>query len=338
MRLLPLAVCALSHAGLALSACHARAQAPAGGEQNAARIVAARVNDAPIYADEVDRIVAQAVGERAADAAAQRALRAAALEQLVNRRLVLEHLAKTRQGASQQDVDLALVRIEKQLAQQEQTLDAYLEKAGLTADEFRRTLAWQIGWDRYLDAQLTEENLQKYFQRHKRDFDGTSLRVAHILLKVDPPSDSGAIDAAVRRAEQIYEDVSSGKITFAAAAQEYSQAPTADKGGDIGWIERREPMPESFSQAAFALQAGEVSRPVASPFGVHLIQCLEVKAGEKTWQEAIPQLEPAVTRYLFQWLADQERKTARIEIMTPMEYSSAPPATTESPDSQPGNP
>ena len=86
----------------------------------------------------------------------------------------------------------------------------------------------------------------------------------------------------------------------------HGAGPSAKAGGDIGWIERREPMPEAFSAAAFALKPGEVSLPVETTFGVHLIQVLEVKPGTKTWQEAADRLKPAATLFLFRRLAEQE--------------------------------
>ena len=109
-------------------------------------------------------------------------------------------------------------------------------------------------------------------------------------------------------------EIQSSELTFADAAKQYSQTPTAASGGDIGYISRHQPMPEPFSRAAFALDKGQMSPPVASPAGVHLIQCLDVKPGEKTWQHARAELERAVTQYLFQWVADQERPGATIEI------------------------
>ena len=73
-------------------------------------------------------------------------------------------------------------------------------------------------------------------------------------------------------------------------------------------------MPEAFGQAAFALEPGAISPPVVTEAGVHLIQCVEIKPGSRTWQEVRGELEPTVTRYLFRWAADRQRPQARIEI------------------------
>jgi len=72
-------------------------------------------------------------------------------------------------------------------------------------------------------------------------------------------------------------------------------------------------MSESFSRAAFALEKGELSQPVESSFGVHLIQCVEIKPGEKRWQEVKSELNAAMTRFLFDWVANKQRPNAQIQ-------------------------
>ena len=155
--------------------------------------------------------------------------------------------------------------------------------------------------------------MQKYFDRYRREYDGSELHVAQILFKLPPDAEAAAIAAAKDKAAKLKAEIAAGKLTFAAAAREHSQAPSGAAGGDIGWIERRRPMPEDFSKVAFALKPGEISEPLASPFGVHLITVLEIKPGTKTWRDAAGELRPAVTLYLFRWIADQERPQAKIE-------------------------
>jgi parvulin-like peptidyl-prolyl isomerase len=72
-------------------------------------------------------------------------------------------------------------------------------------------------------------------------------------------------------------------------------------------------MPEDFSRTAYLLKPGEISEPLISPFGVHLITVLEEKPGTKAWRDVEAELRPAVTLYLFRFLADKERASAKIE-------------------------
>jgi parvulin-like peptidyl-prolyl isomerase len=169
-------------------------------------------------------------------------------------------LTKTGQAASKQDVDLALAELEKELKSQNLTLAMHAGKVGLTVADLRRALAWKLSWQRYLQRQLTEANLEKYFNKYRREFDGTQLRVAQVLFKLADDADDLTIAAAKDRAEKLRHEIALGKLPFAAAAKQHSQAPSAAQGGDIGWIERHKPMPEEFSRAAYALKPDEIAR------------------------------------------------------------------------------
>jgi parvulin-like peptidyl-prolyl isomerase len=275
--------------------------------------VAARVNGQPIRAGEVSRAVESVLRNRPADPASRRVFQAEALERVIDRQLVLGYLTRRRLGVNRQEVRLAVQRFEKRLGQQGVALPDYLVKAGIEPEDLERRFAWQLGWQRYLDHYLTDENLAKFFEQHRRDFDGTEVRAAHVLLKIKPGDSSSRLDAVRQRATAIREEIVSGKLSFEAAAERYSEAPTAKWGGDIGFISRHKTMPEEFARAAFALKAGEVSPPVATSFGVHLIKCLEVRSGTKPWTEVRGQLQPAAARYLFQRIAGIERSKASIE-------------------------
>ena len=277
-------------------------------EPIAARVVAT-IDGQPVHAAEAIREFELAYGKAEVTDEQKREHLQRALAQVIDRRLALARLVKMGQAASQADVDQAFSRLEKQLADQNIKPAERYERIGLSPDEVRQNLLWTLSWQQYLARQLTDENLQRYFERQRRDFDGTQLRVAHILLKAE--KDEGL--TASGKAAAVRAEIAAGKLSFAEAARMHSSGPSAAAGGDIGWIERHQPMPEAFSQAAFALQAGEISQPVATTFGVHLIRVNEVKPGQRTWQDARDELKPAVTLYLFRWLADKQRAESKVE-------------------------
>ena len=273
--------------------------------------MAATVDNEPIGVAEVEREIALALqGQKLAGDALAR-LRKHALEQVIDRHLVLRYLQANKQAASKDDVDFALARLVRQLKAKDTALSVHLKNIGMTEGELRQELLWKISWARYVEGRSTDENLKKYFEMHRPDFDGTELKVAHILLAV-PAEDDAKLPATLQRATSIREEITAGKTSFAEAAQKHSKAPTAKDGGNIGGIRRHEPMPEEFTRAAFALKKGEVSQPVVTVFGVHLIQVLEIIPGQRTWEDCREELRPAVTLYLFRWIAEKERKTAKI--------------------------
>jgi len=281
--------------------------------------VVAMVNGSPVFSADVERELARALRGQPVDDSTRTALRDATVQQLIDQQLIAQALMRQKEWASNQDVDLELSRLEKRLGARGQSLEDFLSARKLDRAALRRQLVWQVGWGRYLEKQLTDENLEKYFQSHLREYDGTRIRVAQVLIRVGAagaPPDEKSQAEAMAKAKQIREEIVDGKLTFADAAAKYSTGPSAKTGGDLGFIGRREPMPEVFSKAAFQLEKNTVSQPVVSSFGVHLIQWTESKPGQKTWFDVRGDLEEDVTQELFQGLAKRERMNAKIELKT----------------------
>lgn len=107
----------------------------------------------------------------------------------------------------------------------------------------------------------------------------TEVHARHILLK---PSPILSDDQAREKITQLAADIKSGKTTFAAAAKQFSDDPgSANQGGDLGWASPDIYDP-AFRDALLKLQKGQVSAPVHSSFGWHLIQLLDTRQVDKT--------------------------------------------------------
>jgi peptidyl-prolyl cis-trans isomerase D len=134
---------------------------------------------------------------------------------------------------------------------------------------------------------VTTENLRRYFEDHHEQWDKPErAKLRHILLAFGP--EAGATEKAElsKKAEDLKKQIAEKKITFADAAKKYSQDPgSKDKGGELGWVNRGM-MVASFEDAAFKLAKGELSKPVTTQFGIHLIQLEEYDKGKKAVFEA----------------------------------------------------
>ncbi|EMA5339954.1 peptidylprolyl isomerase SurA [Salmonella enterica] len=107
----------------------------------------------------------------------------------------------------------------------------------------------------------------------------TEVHARHILLKPSPIMND---QQARLKLEEIAADIKSGKTTFAAAAKEYSQDPgSADQGGDLGWA-TPDIFDPAFRDALTKLHKGQISAPVHSSFGWHLIELLDTRKVDKT--------------------------------------------------------
>ncbi len=150
-------------------------------------------------------------------------------------------------------------------------------------------------------VEVTEEEIESYYRDHQ-DLYGVpeQRRVAHILIAVEGEDE----EAARKKAEEVYAKLKSGE-DFAALAKEYSDDPgSASQGGDLGYIEKGVLDPE-FDEVAFSLGQGEVSEPVRTAFGYHIIRVEEIKPGHikpldevRSEVERELRIEKAQKRYL----------------------------------------
>ncbi|WP_261643744.1 peptidylprolyl isomerase SurA [Erwinia mallotivora] len=107
----------------------------------------------------------------------------------------------------------------------------------------------------------------------------TEVHARHILLK---PSPVITDDQARQKLEQVAADINSGKTTFAQAAKNISEDPgSANQGGDLGWSSP-EVFDPAFRDALLKLKKGQMSGPVHSSFGWHLIQMMDTRQVDKT--------------------------------------------------------
>jgi hypothetical protein len=298
--------------------------------------VVATVGAEAIHRGEVERLVTKVARGKKLSAESQRFLQAEVLEQIIARRLVLAYARRMDEAPTAAELAAQRAKVESQLAAQHISMEDFLKTQAVAASDFDRQLAWNVVWERYRARYVTPARLDAHFAAHHRDFDGTEMEVSHILLRpsaADRPDFRGnengtvPLDAQgkatlkdlVRRAEAIRREIASGKLTFADAAQKYSTGPSAKDGGRLGLISRHGPMDEAFSRAAFALEAGEVSQPVQTPFGVHLIRCDRIKPGGKQVAEVRQDLEDALAAELLDKLSTLERRR------TSVKYEKVPP-------------
>ncbi|MFQ5601795.1 MAG: peptidylprolyl isomerase [bacterium] len=99
---------------------------------------------------------------------------------------------------------------------------------------------------------------------------GEKINPRHILIRLDTSPDDES--ATVSRLNKIRDQILAGEITFSEAAKQYSKdEPTASRGGDLGWFQIDQFQIETFKKAIVGLKKGDISQPVKTKFGYHLI-------------------------------------------------------------------
>jgi len=145
--------------------------------------------------------------------------------------------------------------------------DQILIQQGLTETDVQNILRQQIILERAVAPQIhiTDAEVKAYFAQHHAQFDTPErIRARHIL--VADPKTADTIEAKLKNGGN-----------FADLAKQYSTDPSSkDKGGELGFFGRGTMVP-AFQNAAFAMKPGQISAPVHSPFGYHIIQVEEVQ-------------------------------------------------------------
>ena len=276
------------------------------------REIAATVNNKPIYASAINAQLERLVPNLDHKSDRYQKLRRELLAKTIDRHLALEYLHHSKIAASNDDIQLAIIRLEKRLKLKQQSLDDYLQEQDISRGELNHRIDWQISWNRYLNKYMSDANLQKYFTDYKSQFDGTTSEISQILL-ASHPADPIKQKVTQDLAKQLILDLRSNTISFPDAARKYSISPTGKTGGLVGSIKYRGSMPHQFSNVAFALKVGEVSVPFESEFGIHILRCNSIKVGTLTWQQARPQLRAALVESFFSFLVNNRRTMLKDE-------------------------
>ena len=136
---------------------------------------------------------------------------------------------------------------------------------------------------RDIGAKITigDDELKRYYDEHLSDYQSAEQRRArHILLKA-AAGDSEEVHQQQRaKAEEVLEKARSGE-DFAQLAEQFSEGPTSATGGDLGFFTANQ-MVKPFSDAVFAMDAGQISDIVKTDYGYHIIKLEEIRPAETT--------------------------------------------------------
>lgn len=282
--------------------------------------IAAKVAGQPIYVAEVREELDEVLKGRTLDEGARPRMLAQMLSQLVDRRLVLEYLRALAQAVDKTKVDAQVGQLSAELKQHGTALPAYLAARGITEAALREQISWRLSWKSYVERHVNDGRLEHYFETHRREYDGTRVRASQILLPLPKDADATAVDTVWKQATGLRKQIVAGTLSFDDAVAKHSTAPSKQHHGDLGWIARHGAVPESVATTVFALEAGQLSEPVVTPFGVHLVKVTEIKPGAKTWRDVAEELQSAVVRRGFAKIAAEQRGKSPVEFTGAMPY------------------
>lgn len=285
--------------------------------------VAAVVNDEIITTLDVEKEYIQM--QKEAPASEKTALRSAAVNRLVDKKLIEQKIRELDIKVSDEDIKGAIEDVKKQNGMTQQQLEQALAAQGMTFAQYRVQLKEQLERMRLMSqevrskVQVGEREMREYYEANRSNYGNADVyRARHIFFRVDKKGGPDELAKAKEQAEKVLELAKSGK-DFAQLAKEYSQDPAAAKdGGDLGSFKKSDMLPEIGDTVA-ALKPGEVSPIVASPAGLHIIKLEDKTQGTgKTFEEVKDSIEEQLYKKksderFAQWVKDL-RSAAAIDI------------------------
>jgi parvulin-like peptidyl-prolyl isomerase len=291
------------------------------------------VNGQPIPETAVQRGLERVPPERHAE------VRPELLNLLIDNVLIDQYLQQMQVAVDPKDVEKRLEELKADLKKRGRDYAKTLQDMKLSEVELKQHVAEDLRWDRYADGQANEKALKELFEANKEMFDGSMVRVRHILL-TPPSNDAKACEAAVAQLQalrkEIDDQVAAGLAklpantdalarekertklldeAFAARARDKSVCPSKNQGGDVGWFMRTGIMVEAFAKASFTLKPYQMSEPVKTQFGYHLILPIERKTGrEVKFDEVKDDVKEVFIERHREALAAQSRQRAKIVI------------------------
>ena len=185
----------------------------------------------------------------------------------------------------------------------EDELKKQVEAAGETLEKVKKGLHDRLAEEHWLDEQIkdkvnvTDAEAEDFYKKNPDAFKKPEeVRASHILVKVEKDAKPEVVEEKKKAAQAIADRVKKGE-DFAKLAKELSEDPSAKQNsGDLDFFSKEQMVPE-FSKAAFAMKKDEISDPVRSDFGFHVIKVTDHKDAETvTLEKAKPQLVAYLTR------------------------------------------
>jgi peptidyl-prolyl cis-trans isomerase C len=280
--------------------------------------VVARVNGEDIKSADLESAVKELEGRAGGPVPADQRDRVyrGVLDDMISYKLLQQEAKARKIVVPDADVEAQVAQIRGQFQNQQQFEQA-LAAQKMTLQGVRDEARTGISVDKLVQAEIGSkiavkpEAVTDFYNKNLDKFQqGPRVRASHILIAVPANADANTKQQAKTKAEGLLKDIKGGK-DFAALAKENSADPgSAQQGGDLGYFEPGQMVPE-FDKVAFTLKAGDVSDLVETQFGYHIIKVVDKQNARLI---PIDEAKPQIEQYLGQQ-NKQEQTQAFVETL-----------------------
>ena len=219
---------------------------------------------------------------------------------LVDNAIIDQYLLQLDIKIELKEVEEFVGKMQAEAKEKKEDFAKLLEKLLLSEADLRRELTASLRWDKFVLKQGTDKELQAMFEKNTDMFNDSRVRARHILVGGPDPKAAELLTKTLAIKKQIDDEVKTAlaklpagtdaleaekaKATaidkaFAEAASKESACPSKAQGGDLGPFPRVGQMVEPFARVAFALKPYQMSEPVQTEFGYHLILAVDRRPG-----------------------------------------------------------
>jgi peptidyl-prolyl cis-trans isomerase SurA len=279
--------------------------------------IVATVDGEPITAHELRRYLK----ERNAESVSERD----ALQALITDKLLEREIKALGIAAQQDEIDRYVQEIQARNGMDEERFKAALAAQGVTMEAYRARVKGEIEKAQLVNREIrgrvtvSPEEQKRYYDKHLDEYETDErVRVREILIAIDF-SEEDAVERARAEAEEVRKKARDG-ADFADLMKQYSDAPGADKGEDLGTFARGQMEPE-LENAVFSLKKGEVSEPVQTSTGFHLLRVEErISSGHRPFEDVKGEIHDrlyneALEERFQNWISHDLRERHRIEVL-----------------------
>lgn len=198
------------------------------------------------------------------------------LRNMIDEKIMVHYAKESNVDVKESEIDKQVERVKESNKINDKILDEMLKSDGLTMEKYRKKLHDQILVQKITSIEappvtISDDEVKSYYNRNKELFvDPGKVRASHIIILASDESGGEYILEAEKQIDRIHSEIIGG-ADFAETARKYSQDGSSQNGGDLGWFSKGKMLPK-FEEVAFSMKKGEVSEPVRTGFGFHLIK------------------------------------------------------------------
>ena len=286
---------------------------PVGGDDSIPDVVAT-VNGVDIKSAEF-KVELEKITARGAKIPKERMLRIQQniMKRIVEKELVKQAIKKAKIKIDDDELDTAFSDYKSRFQNEEQ-FQNYLKHGRVSEDSVKGRILEKKSLEKLIEARgnldVSATEAKEFYDKNERFYmEKAGLKARHILIKLAENASKEDEEAAIMKIKDVQRELKKG-VSFEEMAKKKSEGPSAPKGGDLGFFGKGQ-MVKAFEEAAFGLPVGEVSKPVRTRFGFHLILVQEKRdERKKPFGEVKDQIVESIKNKKF----FQERRTLLKEL------------------------